>query len=122
MITLFFLALSALLQLFFFSLESLLWGTPRVNKLFQLTAEQAEANRLFALNQGYYNLFIAVGMIVGMYLLLSGHRVAGLTLAIFTCASMLAAALVLLGSTRNLRGTLAQGLAPLCAILTMLFC
>ena len=40
----------------FFFLESILWTSPHVSRLFQITEEEAQATRVLALNQGFYNL------------------------------------------------------------------
>ena len=48
------------LHLAFFVLESLLWTRPRVRRIFGNTEESARATRVLALNQGFYNLGLAV--------------------------------------------------------------
>jgi putative membrane protein len=52
--------LVALLHGGFFLLESVLWMTPRVRRLFGQSEEEAEGTRVMALNQGAYNLGAAV--------------------------------------------------------------
>ena len=105
----------------FFILESVKWGQPSVNRIFQVSSEQAEANRLFAFNQGFYNLFLAVGLAIGLLLKSYGtHLAAGQALIVFTCFSMLAAAIVLvISAPRAIWGALIQGLPPLAALLTL---
>ena len=49
-------ALVAALHIVFFILESVLWTSPRVIRLFEHTEEEASATRVLALNQGFYNL------------------------------------------------------------------
>ena len=44
----------------FFVLESLLWTAPRVRALFGNSEEEAEATRVLAVNQGGYNLGLAI--------------------------------------------------------------
>ena len=46
----------AVLHVGFFFLESILWTSPQVTRLFQLTEEEAQATQVLALNQGFYNL------------------------------------------------------------------
>ncbi len=53
----------ATLHLAFFALESLLWTTPKVRKLFGQTAEEAETTKVLALNQGAYNAGLAVALV-----------------------------------------------------------
>ena len=60
--------LVALLHLEFLVLEMFLWTRPLGLKVFGLSAEQAEATRVLAANQGLYNGFIAAGLTWGMWL------------------------------------------------------
>jgi len=97
-----------------FCMESLLWTTPAVRARFRQSPEQAEATRLFALNQGFYNLFLALGTFAGLALVLTGHPRVGWTLVYWDCLFMLGAAVVLAASAPQLRrGALIQGAAPL---------
>ena len=111
--------LAALLHTLIFCLESLWFMRPKVYKRFGAsTREDAEAKRLFAFNQGFYNLFLAVGIFAGLALLHSGgSAVVAQTLVLFSCACMLCAGVVLLfsGVRRMLRAALAQALFPLLA-------
>ena len=40
----------------FFVLESVLWTSPKVRRIFGTSAEEAQTTRVLALNQGFYNL------------------------------------------------------------------
>lgn len=101
-----------------FCMESLWWTTPGVRARFRQLPEQAQATRLFAFNQGFYNLFLALGVFAGLALVVAGHPVSGLTLATWSCLSMLGAALVLAASAPQLlRGAVIQGAAPLLFLL-----
>ncbi|MEZ6185214.1 MAG: DUF1304 domain-containing protein [Planctomycetota bacterium] len=55
--------LVAALHVGFAALESLLFTTPTGLKVFKLSAEDAETCKVFAQNQGLYNLFLAAGLI-----------------------------------------------------------
>ncbi len=55
--------LVAVLHMGFFVLESVLWTSPTVRRIFGNTAEAAEATRVLALNQGFYNLGLAALLI-----------------------------------------------------------
>jgi putative membrane protein len=74
-----------------------------------------------ALNHGFYNLFLAIGVFIG-FLLLS-HRAlheAGVVLILFSCASMLAASLVLvISNPKMVRAAATQGLFPLLAVIAL---
>ena len=50
----------ASLHVIFFVLESLLWTSPQVRRAFKITAEEAETTKVLALNQGGYNLGVAL--------------------------------------------------------------
>jgi putative membrane protein len=54
----------AVLHVGFFVLESLLWTHPTVRGIFQNSEEVAETTRVLAFNQGFYNLGLAVLLLV----------------------------------------------------------
>jgi len=113
-----FVALAALIHVYIFVLESLRWRQPATWKIFGIRG-QAEADILspMAFNQGFYNLFLAIGAGVGL-ILLPRVEPAGLALIFLTAGSMLAAALVLLLSDRSkVRPAVIQGAAPLLGLL-----
>lgn len=113
--------LAAIIHIYIFMIESLLWGIPRTNKVFRITPEQADQNRLFAFNQGFYNLFLAIAAATGIALCLSGTITIGFTLMVYANFSMLGAAVVLIYSQRKLiRAALFQGLPPLLALIILL--
>ncbi len=49
----------AFLHIAFFVMESVLWTTPQVRRVFGMGAEEANTTRILALNQGGYNLGVA---------------------------------------------------------------
>jgi len=112
---------AALLHVLFFVEESLLWMRPAIHrKTFGFSTEVATGARLLAFNQGFYNLFLAAGILLGLGLLATGHATAGQTLVAFCSVSMLGAALVLLGSKPALwLGALVQGLPPALALVAL---
>jgi putative membrane protein len=117
-----FAALAALLHVYIFVMESILWSRPAIWRRFGLTSQaDAQTIRPMALNQGFYNLFLAVGVFVGFLLLPhAALHTAGLMLILFCCASMLAAALVLvISNPRMVRAAVTQGLLPLLAVVTL---
>ncbi|HET9708937.1 MAG TPA: DUF1304 domain-containing protein [Gemmatimonadales bacterium] len=106
--------LAGVVHVLIFCMESLWWTTPGVRERFRQTPEQAHATRLFAFNQGFYNLFLAIGTFAGLALILMGHRRSGLILVSWNCLFMVGAALVLAASAPQMRrGALIQGAAPL---------
>jgi putative membrane protein len=117
-----FAALAALLHVFIFLMESVLWMRPTTWKRFGIASpDEAATIRPMALNQGFYNLFLAVGIFVAFFLLPHATlHVAGEMLILFCCLSMVAAALVLLISNPKLaRAALTQGVLPLIAIIAL---
>ena len=112
--------LAALVHLGFFALESVLWSRPSTWKQFGVADQRdAEVLRPMAYNQGFYNVFLAIGAGVGLVLLGTGvSREGGIALAIFALASMLLAAVVLITSNPRLaRGAIIQGGPPLLGLI-----
>ncbi len=110
-------ALAGLLHVYFFLMESVLWSRPRIWRRFGV-ADQAAADliRPMAYNQGFYNLFLAVWVLVGAGLFWADGDtgVAGRTLVLFGLGSMVAASLVLASTgSRYYRAALLQGVPPL---------
>jgi len=112
---------AALVHVYIFVLESLRWQAPRTRATFGTTPEEARATKALAYNQGFYNLFLAVGTVVGIVLVAAGQRGAGATLVLACAGSMALAAVVLVTSSRDrLRSALVQGLAPLLGVVLVI--
>ena len=112
-----FAVLAALLHVLFFAYESLLFERPAVHARFRTATQDVPAVKPWAYNQGFYNLFLAVGALVGVVLALAGEESVGLALVLLACGSMLAAALVLVATTRAMaRAAVTQGMFPLLAV------
>ena len=114
--------LAALVHVWFFVLESLLFERPAVFSRFGLgSAEEAVIVRPMAFNQGFYNLFLAAGIAIGLGLVAAGQAVAGQALVLFACACMVAAAVVLVSTNRRfLTAATIQAGPPLLALLAVL--
>ncbi|AJM77449.1 DUF1304 domain-containing protein [Rathayibacter toxicus] len=113
-------ALAALLHVYIFALESLLWTAPRTRSAFGTTADEAAATKKLAFNQGFYNLFLAIVTIVGVLTIVSGARTVGASLVFSGTGSMVAAALVLLiSSPTTRRAALIQMTPALLAIIAL---
>ena len=116
----FFAILSGVIHIYIFVMESVLWGRPKINKTFGMPEEVAESNRLFAFNQGIYNLFLAAGALLGAGMTFAGPSTIANTLIVYSCLSMVGASLALLYSARHLlRPALIQGLPPLTALILL---
>jgi len=110
--------LAALLHVLFFAYESVLFERPDVHARFQTRTEDVPAVKPWAYNQGFYNLFLAVGALVGAVLALAGQETVGLALILFACGSMVSAALVLVVTNRSMaRAAVTQGAFPLLAVI-----
>jgi len=109
---------AALIHVLFFAMESLLWTTPGVRKIFRQSESEAQTTKMLALNQGYYNLFLALATVAGIYFWNKGNISEAVAILTVSLGSMLAASLVLLFSagTKMLRGVILQGLIPLIAL------
>jgi putative membrane protein len=115
-----FAALAALLHVYIFTMESLTWTSPRTRKAFGTTAEEAETTKLLALNQGFYNLFLAIVSGIGVAAVAMGHCAVGAALIFAGVGSMVAAAVVLLVSSPDkARAALTQGTFPLIAVVLL---
>lgn len=110
-----FATLAAVVHVVFFYLESVAWRRETVWKLFGVrSAEDAEVIQPMAFNQGFYNLFLGLGLFIGTMLYGAGITEAGLGISIFALLAMLGAAVVLVLTDRRLwKGAIIQGLLPL---------
>lgn len=113
--------LAAALHVLIFCMESLWFMRPRVHQRFgAATVADAAARRLFAFNQGFYNLFLALGVLVGLGVLhFGGDALVGQTLVLFSCACMVGAGVVLFFSAgrRMLRAAAIQAAFPFLALI-----
>ncbi len=119
-----FAGIATVLHVYFFYLESIAWKKPRTWKTFGLTSQvEADTTASLAYNQGFYNLFLAIGANVGIDLVLFSdrHDDIGWTLIVFACGSMRAAALVLVATGRSYaRAAAIQGGPALVAVVAAL--
>ena len=93
--------LAALIHVYVFWLESIAWTGPRARRIFSLSPEDARVTAQLALNQGFYNLFLAVAIVVGVVLVAAGATAAGATAVLIGTGSMVAAGLVLVATDRR---------------------
>lgn len=118
-----FVFIAAVIHLLFFYVESVVWSRPSVWRRFGLkTQQEADVVKPMAFNQGFYNVFLAIGAGTGLVMLGSANWAqGGLAIAVFACASMVLAAVVLITSSPRLwRSALMQGLPPLVGIALLL--
>ena len=117
-----FIALAGLLHVYIFLMESAWWTRPTIWQRFGLASQaDAETTRPLAYNQGFYNLFLAVGAILGLFLYFTGLEQAGAALILFSTASMFLAAIVLTTTgPGKLKSALTQGTLPLIGFILFL--
>jgi putative membrane protein len=118
--------LAATIHIVVFVWEAFLIGRPSVHQgVFGVPAADVPAVRLWAFGVGFYNLFLACGMIVGVIAWMSGDETVGRTLVIYICLFMILGGIVLfiadrlgLGRVRgqHIPGAVAESLPPLIAL------
>jgi len=110
-----FVALAGVFHLAVFAMESVLFRKPSTYRRFLIkTQEEADVARPWAFNQGFYNLFLALGALGG--LIAGGDE--GHAIALFACACMAGAGIVLLASDRRMaRSAALQAVPPVVALI-----
>ena len=116
-----FVGIAILIHAYIFVMESLTWSAPATWRRFGVRSqEDADTIQPMALNQGFYNLFLAIGATAGLVLLWAGMTAAGAALVFLGAGSMVAAALVLLVSSPRLaRAAALQGAAPIAGVVLL---
>jgi putative membrane protein len=121
-LTVVFAILAALVHVLIFTMESVLWAAPSIWRRFGLSS-QAEADVVepMAFNQGFYNLFLALAVVLGLLLLGWGNPIAGKWVLLVALSSMVLASVILLVTSRRMWcAALVQGVAPLLGIAFLL--
>lgn len=109
-----FAVIAGLIHVVIFVVESVVFRRPQMHRRFLVAPEDVDVVRPWALNQGVYNLFLALGALGGVVVLAVGDETVGRTLVLFSCGCMVAAGLVLLATERRLaRSALVQAVPPL---------
>lgn len=105
---------AAVVHVYIFVLESLRWTHPATRRAFGVrSAHEAEVTKPLAVNQGFYNLFLAVGAAAGITAVALGHEAVGMALIALAAGSMAAAAAVLLATRPAMwQGAAIQGASP----------
>jgi len=110
-----FAVIAAALHVVFFYMESIAFTRPEVHRRFGImTAEHADVVRPIMLNQGFYNLFLATGVIVGVAMSNGGGTTAaaGTAVVVFGLACMVLAGVVLAVTSPSLRRAAAVQAGP----------
>ena len=116
-----FIGFSALFHVYIFYLESIAWTKPKTWKAFGIASQEAaETIRPMALNQGFYNLFLALEIGAGFVALAFNEKI-GFALIIAGAASILGAGLVLFISVKtSRRAAIIQATPPLIGLVFLL--
>jgi putative membrane protein len=123
--------LTAAIHVMAFAWEVLLLQRPSVHRgVFGVPTEDVPAVRLWAFGVGFYNLFLACGLVIGVVAWWQGEVVVGRTLVTYVCWLLFLAGIVLfvadrLGLSRErgkgVGGAIGQGLPPLVAVIALAF-
>ncbi len=115
--------IAGLLHVVFFLFESVLFRRPKIQRRFRVEPSAAEAVRPWAFNQGFYNLFLALGCFAGlaaMHASVGLDAVTARAFVIFPCACMVGAGAVLMGTDRRMaRPAMMQLVPPLVALVSL---
>lgn len=116
-----FAGLAGLIHILFFLMESVLWLNPAVHSVFLVeSVANAELLDVYVKNQGYYNLFLALGMLAGLWMM-TQRKDAGRILVMYLCLVMIGAAIVLRFTIPGMTaGPFIQGVPPLIALIALL--
>ena len=113
-ISLVFFVISAILHIGFFIAESFIMQRPEYQKKLKLTDQEFKKIKPWIFNQGFYNLFLALGVFMGLALIFKKQVVAAGALTGFCGLSMMFAGVVLFINQPHLRKwALLQFLPPL---------
>jgi putative membrane protein len=117
-ITLALAGLAGLLHAYFFVLETLVFRS-RGYRVFGVPKADVETVAFSMYNQGFYNLFLGLGVLVGVVGSWRGWDPQGSTLVGYGCLFMVGASLVLVAAKPAMaRGAAIQGVLPLLALIT----
>ena len=121
--------LAAVVHVLAFTWEVILFQRPGVHQgVFRIPTADVPAVRLWSFNVGFYNLFLALGMITGVIAWIAGYDTTGRILVTYICVFMFLAGIVLFISDRlglsrprgsGVGGALSQSLPPLIALVAI---
>jgi uncharacterized membrane protein len=79
-------ALEALTLITVGVLEAFFFRSPELHPIFLIEPGEYDAVRLWTVNVGFYNIFMGIGVIVGLVLVNTGRVAAGRAIVLFTSA------------------------------------
>ena len=125
-LVLIFAIITAIFHILFFVAESILWLEPYIYKniLSQPDSsigiglfEQATIMETVFFNQGFYNLFLALGLIAGIILVKKDRAEKGITLIGYCCLFAFGAGVVLALSAGAFLGAAVQAVPPMIVLI-----
>ncbi|MFC0108089.1 DUF1304 domain-containing protein [Kibdelosporangium aridum] len=125
-----FAGIAALVHILAFIWETIFFRRPGVHwGVFKIRSEDVPAVLLWSFNQGFYNLFLAAGTILGLIWVHSGNADLGRAFVFYTCGFMVLSGIMLFISDRlglgrekgtGVGGSISEALPPLVVIIAML--
>ena len=113
-------SITALIHILFFKLESLDFMKPEVLQKFGLDQSSGQFVKVWAFNQGFYNLFFAIGLFYSLFLINFKDQNEGRVLASFILISIVGAGVVLYASQpQKLSAALIQAIPALIAVISL---
>lgn len=111
-------SLAALLHVYIFVLETFLWTKPAAQNVFGTTEQFAQATKEMAANQGVYNGALAVLVLIGAGVTITGNTTVGHSLMLAGVSVMTIAAIYLFASSPNKRSAaIKQLVLPLSSLI-----
>ena len=118
----FFFFIAALVHIYFFILESFLFQKPEGYKIFKSKKEDHAGAKPWAFHQGIYNLFLAVGMLMGLFYVTQLEIKTAGAMVSFSGLCMVIAGLALFFTDKKMRkGALVQMVPPLLGFFFLAF-
>lgn len=124
-----FASVTAVIHFVVFVFEAFLIERPAVHKrVFFIPTADVPAIRLWAFGVGFYNCFLACGLVAGVIAWAAGYETVGRTLLIYLCVILALSGGVLFAADRlglgrergrGISGALGQSIPPLIALLAM---
>lgn len=115
-----FMSISSVIHLLFFKLESIDFMKPEVLLKFDLDSTSGAFVETWAFNQGFYNLFLAIGLILATICIFKFKNKSHVVLANFILVTMIFAGLVLYISVpAKLAAALIQAVPAFIAVVTL---
>jgi putative membrane protein len=121
--------LAAVVHLLAFAWVVMFFQRPGVHQgVFAIPAADVRAARLWSFNVGFYNLFLALGLVAGVIAWILGNASLGRTLVTYVCLFAFLAGIVLFISDRlalsrprgaGVVGALSQSVPPLIALVAI---